>query len=76
MFQFQQAAELSSFGHVALALESRIERTTGTIGAGCDFIAVTNCDLYTHGSVSWGVGSGDLILALMIRDSLVTCSCG
>ena len=34
MFQPQQAAELSSFGHVALALESRIEGTTGTIDAG------------------------------------------
>ena len=30
----QQAGELSSFDHVALALESRIEGTTGTIGAG------------------------------------------
>jgi hypothetical protein len=34
MFQPQQAAELSSFGNVALALESRIEGTTGTIDAG------------------------------------------
>jgi hypothetical protein len=34
MFQFQQAAELDSFNHVALALESRIEGTTGTIDAG------------------------------------------
>jgi hypothetical protein len=33
-FQLQQVAELSSFGHVALALESRIEGTTGTIDAG------------------------------------------
>jgi hypothetical protein len=28
MFQPQQAAELGSFGHVALALESKIEGTT------------------------------------------------
>jgi hypothetical protein len=34
MFQTQQASELSSFGHVALDLESRIEGTTGTIDAG------------------------------------------
>jgi hypothetical protein len=34
MFQPQQAADLSSFGHVALALESRIEGATGTIDAG------------------------------------------
>jgi hypothetical protein len=34
MFQPQQAAELSSFGHLALSLESRIEGTTGTIDAG------------------------------------------
>jgi hypothetical protein len=34
MFQTQQAAELASFSHVALALESRIEGTTGTIDAG------------------------------------------
>ena len=30
----QPAAELSSFGHVAMALESRIEGITGTIDAG------------------------------------------
>jgi hypothetical protein len=34
MFQPQQAAELSSFGHVALALESRIEGITKTVDAG------------------------------------------
>jgi hypothetical protein len=34
MFQAQQAAEPGNFGHVALALESRIEVTTGTVGAG------------------------------------------
>jgi hypothetical protein len=34
MFQPQQAAELCSFGHVALAIESRIDGTTGTIDAG------------------------------------------
>jgi hypothetical protein len=34
MFQFLQAAELSSFGHVVLALESRIEGIIGTIDAG------------------------------------------
>jgi hypothetical protein len=34
MFQSQKAAELSIFGHVALALESRIEGVTGTIDAG------------------------------------------
>jgi hypothetical protein len=33
MFQPQQATELDSFGTVALALESRIEGTTGTIDA-------------------------------------------
>jgi hypothetical protein len=33
MFQFQQAAELDSFSYVALALESKIETTTGTIDA-------------------------------------------
>jgi hypothetical protein len=33
MFQLLQAAELNSFGHVALALESRIEGITGTIDA-------------------------------------------
>jgi hypothetical protein len=31
MFQPQQAAEIGSFSHVALALESKIEKTTGTI---------------------------------------------
>jgi hypothetical protein len=34
MFQFHQAAELGSFGHVALALKSRIEGIMGTIDAG------------------------------------------
>jgi hypothetical protein len=34
MFQPQQAAELGSFGHMALALESRIKGTTGKIDAG------------------------------------------
>jgi hypothetical protein len=34
MFQAQQAAELGSFGYVALALEYRIEGTTGTTDAG------------------------------------------
>ena len=33
MFQPQEAAELGSFGHMALALDSRIEGTTGTIDA-------------------------------------------
>ena len=33
-FQFQHAAELSSFGHVALAVESKLEGITGTIDAG------------------------------------------
>ena len=44
MFQPQQAAELSSFSHVALALESRIEGTTDTIDgrlAGAKKLAVT-----------------------------------
>jgi hypothetical protein len=34
MFKPQQAAELGSFGHVALVLESRIEGVTGKIDAG------------------------------------------
>jgi hypothetical protein len=34
MFQPQQAAELSSFIYLALALESRIKGFTGTIHAG------------------------------------------
>jgi hypothetical protein len=34
MFESQQATELGSFGQVALALESRIEETTGTVDAG------------------------------------------
>jgi hypothetical protein len=34
MFQPQQAAELDSCGHMALASESRIDGTTGTIDAG------------------------------------------
>jgi hypothetical protein len=34
MFQLQQAAKLSSFIHVALAIGSRIEGTTETIDAG------------------------------------------
>jgi hypothetical protein len=34
MFQLLQAAELGSFGHGALASESRIEVITGTIDAG------------------------------------------
>jgi hypothetical protein len=34
MFQLLQAAELSSFGHMALVLESRTEGITGTIDAG------------------------------------------
>jgi hypothetical protein len=33
MFQPQQAAELDSFGHMALTLESRTEGTTETIDA-------------------------------------------
>jgi hypothetical protein len=33
-FQPQQAAELSSFNHLALVLESRIEVITGTLDAG------------------------------------------
>ena len=32
--QLLQAAELGSFSHVALALESRIEGITGTVDAG------------------------------------------
>jgi hypothetical protein len=34
MLQPQKAEELSSFGHVKLALESKIEGTAGTIAAG------------------------------------------
>jgi hypothetical protein len=34
MFQPQQVAEISSFGHVALAIELKIEDITGTIDAG------------------------------------------
>jgi hypothetical protein len=34
MFQLLKAAELGSFSHIALALESRVEGTTGTIDAG------------------------------------------
>jgi hypothetical protein len=34
MFQLQQAAEHGSFGHMSLALESRIEENTGTIDSG------------------------------------------
>lgn len=34
MFQFQQAAEHDSFSHMALALERKIEGTSGTINAG------------------------------------------
>lgn len=34
MLQPLQAVGLGSFGHVALALESRLEGTTGTIDAG------------------------------------------
>jgi hypothetical protein len=34
MFYFLQVAELSSFSHVALALELRMKGTTGTIDAG------------------------------------------
>jgi hypothetical protein len=34
MFQLQQAAELRSLAHVALALESRIEVVTGTNDSG------------------------------------------
>jgi hypothetical protein len=30
MFQLQEAVDLGSFGHLALALKSRIEGTTGT----------------------------------------------
>jgi hypothetical protein len=33
MFQLQQEAELSSFSHVTLVIESGIEGTTGTIDA-------------------------------------------
>jgi hypothetical protein len=33
MVQPQKAAELGSFAHIALALESRIEGTIGTIDA-------------------------------------------
>jgi hypothetical protein len=34
MFQPQQAAELSSFSHMALVLKSRLEGVSGTIDAG------------------------------------------
>jgi hypothetical protein len=34
MFQLLEAAELGSFSHMVLALESRIEGTTGSIDAG------------------------------------------
>jgi hypothetical protein len=34
MFQPQQAAKFGSFGHVALALESRIEGVTGKTDVG------------------------------------------
>ena len=34
MFQSQAAEDLSSFGHVGLTLESRIEGTSGTIAVG------------------------------------------
>jgi hypothetical protein len=34
MFQIQQTAEIGSFGHVALVLDSRIEGTTWTMDAG------------------------------------------
>jgi hypothetical protein len=34
MFQPQQAGELSIFGHIALALHSRIEEANGTTDAG------------------------------------------
>jgi hypothetical protein len=34
MFQLLEAAELGRFSHVALALECKIEETTGTIDAG------------------------------------------
>jgi hypothetical protein len=34
MFQPQEAEELHSFDHMALALEPRIEGTTGTTNAG------------------------------------------
>jgi hypothetical protein len=34
MLHPQQAAELNSFGHVALAFELKIEVTTGTVDAG------------------------------------------
>jgi hypothetical protein len=34
MFQPQQVAEFGKFVHVALVLEFRIEKTTGTIDAG------------------------------------------
>jgi len=40
MFQPQQAAELSSFGHVALALESRIKGNIVTIDAGAKELVV------------------------------------
>jgi hypothetical protein len=33
MFQPHEESELGSFGHVALALESRVEGVTGTINA-------------------------------------------
>jgi hypothetical protein len=34
MIHLRQAAELGSFGHMAWALESKIEGTAGTIDAG------------------------------------------
>jgi hypothetical protein len=34
MFQILQAAELGSFGHIVLAVESRIKGTTEKIDAG------------------------------------------
>ena len=40
MFQPHQAAELGSFGHLAMALESRIEGTTETIDA--DWLELNN----------------------------------
>lgn len=40
MFQPQRAAELDSFGTMALALESRIEGVTGTVDAGAKKFSV------------------------------------
>jgi hypothetical protein len=53
MFQSQKAAELSSFGHMALGLDSRIEEITGPIDVGAKLEVVVSGQQTTTWVLAW-----------------------